>query len=170
MRINTLSVLMLNLSLIIMMSCSTGDQTRKDDNINSTIADNSPIDVEPEEVRRPREYNFRFIGYDINIDDPAWDRRSYYRIYLDKIDAGRTTIGLESQQKTFESKISSNRHLLVVEKWALDEKKGQYIKLNNIEQPKPHYIYFNLPKDKAAVITLKNDPFTNKSDFEVVYE
>ena len=152
------------------LSCSTGDQIKKNEIPESTIANNSPIEVEPETHSAPREYNFKFIGYDINIDDPAWDRRSYYRIYLDKIDAGRTTIGLESQKKTFESNISSNRHLLVVEKWALDEKKGQYVKLNNIEQPKPNFIYFNLPENKAAVITLKNDPFTNKTDFEVVFE
>ena len=169
MRNNQFSAFILGIFLISIISC-TSDQVKKNETKENVIADNSPIEAEPETYTVTREYNFKFIGYDINIDDPAWDRRSYYRIYLDKIDAGRTTIGLESQKKTFESKISSNRHLVEVEKWALDEKKGQYIKLNNIEQPKPNYIYFNLPENKAAVITLKNDPFTNKTEFEVVFE
>lgn len=114
-----------------------------------------------------RSYNFKFIGSDINIDNPERDRRSYYKIYIDKLEAGRTTIGLESQRKTFECKIQSNRHLLMVQKWVLDERKGKYYKLNNIDQPKPNYIYFNQSEDKIVVITLENDILKKRSKFEV---
>ncbi len=122
------------------------------------------------DIETPRdeiEYNFRFIGYDINIDDPEKDRRSYYKIKIDKLEVGRTTIGLESQKKIFESTLTSNRHLLIVEKWALNERKGKYIKLNNIEQPKPDYIYFESYEDKIVIITLKSDPISNRSAFSV---
>ncbi|MBN2401669.1 MAG: hypothetical protein JXN64_04660 [Spirochaetes bacterium] len=159
------------ISLIFLMSCSSGEIIKTEQPIEDTPALPSPADDVTAPELREREYNFVFTGYDINIDDPAWDRRSYYRIYIDKIDAGRTTIGLESQKKTFESKISSNnRHLVIVEKWVLDEKKGQYVKLNNIEQPKPGYLYFDMPDNKTAVVTLKNDPLNNKSEFELEFE
>jgi hypothetical protein len=160
------------LSLVVMFSCSSGDVRKNDIRVEdpqtvTTQINNNTIVPEVQ----PREYNFKFVGFDVNIDDPSWDRRSYYRIFIDKIDAGRTTIGLESQKKTFEAKIAgNNRHLLVVEKWVLDEKKGQYVKLNNIEQPKPGYLYFELPDDKAAVIKLKNDPLNNKSEFLLEFE
>lgn len=114
-----------------------------------------------------REYNFKFVGYDENIENPESDRRAFYKIYIDKLETGRTTIGLESQMKTFSSTISSNRHLLVVEKWVLDEKKMKYVKLNNIDQPKPNYLYFNLPSDSVAVITLKNDTATRRAFFDI---
>ncbi|MDY6970398.1 MAG: hypothetical protein SVR08_17350 [Spirochaetota bacterium] len=120
--------------------------------------------------KEPKNFNFKFIGYDININNPEKDRRSYYQVFIDKIESGRTTIGLESQLKTFEYKIDSNRHLLMVKKWALDEKKGKYYKLNNIEQPKPNYIYFNMPKDKVIVITLVNDVLKNISSFKINFE
>lgn len=151
------------------MSCSSGKQVKVIElpgEIKS--GENKPSEEIPD--NKSKEYNFKFIGYDINIDDPALDRRTYYKIYIDKIDAGRTTIGLESQKKTFEYKIASNRHLLMVEKWVLDEKKGQYVKLNNIEQPKPGYTYFELPDGKVAVIVLKNDPSGNKAEFKVEFE
>jgi hypothetical protein len=163
MRIKSLTTYIL---FMILISCTSSEQIKKADYPEKSEA--SEIGESVESSIKAKDYNFKFIGFDINIDDPAWDRRSYYKIYIDKVETGRTTIGLESQKKVFESKISSNnRHLLIVEKWALDEKKGQYVKLNNIEQPKPDFVYFDLPADKVAIITLKNDPFKNKSEFEV---
>lgn len=151
---------------VILLSCSAEKQIKPVEEVPEP--DNSVIINEP--VKEEKTYNFKFTGYDINIDDPEWDRRTYYKIFIDKVEIGRTTIGLESQMKTFEDKISYNRHLLLVEKWSLDEKKGKYIKLNNIEQPKPHYVYFDLLDGQVVNIILKNDPINNKSLYDVVYE
>ncbi len=103
----------------------------------------------------PERYNLQFTGYSTAIDDPKNDRRSYYKIILNKIDEGRTTFGLESQGKSYEALLEANRHLLVVEKWVLDEKAGQYVKLNNIEQPKPNFFYFNTEKEKIVIVEMK---------------
>ncbi len=142
--------------------CSGTQKSVKDD-----VPDNNQNIVEPP---AEREYNFKFTGYDLNIDNPEKDRRSYYIIKIDKVEVGRTTIGLESQEKTFEYNLTGTRHLLMVEKWALDGKKGKYVKLNNIYQPKPAYIYFTLPDNKAAAITLENDPAANLAVFNIVIE
>jgi len=108
---------------------------------------------------KPGQYNFKFVGYDADIDNPENDRRSYYKVFIDKAEEGRTTTGLESQEKSFEAMLMPNRHLVTVEKWVLDKKEGRYVKLNNIEQPKPNYVYFTLPemkstKDGAAEFTV----------------
>ncbi len=129
-----------------------------------------PLMPEDGRFKHPDTYNFKFIGYDTNISNPENDRRSYYRIYIDKIEIGRTTIGLESQDKSFEARIQPNRHLLVVEKWVLDEKSEKYIKLNNIQQPRPNFVYFGLPEKRIVVVTLKNDAPQNRTSFEIDYE
>ena len=120
--------------------------------------------------REPSSYNFKFVGYDSGIDDPDRDRRAYYRVFLDKEEAGRTTIGLESQDKYLEASIEPNRHLLTVEKWVLDEKMGRYVKLNNIEQPRPNFVYFGVPEKRVVVVTMKNDVRDNRAVFEVDFE
>lgn len=101
--------------------------------------------------QRKTGYNFSFTVRDVEINNPAFDRRSYYKVYINKAEAGRTTIGLESQKKTFEAKLPRNRHLLEVEKWVLNEKAGGYEKLNNIAQPKPSFYYFDIKKDNDIV-------------------
>jgi hypothetical protein len=169
MRIFTACYLFIVSAVII--SCSTGEQVKDNNQKEYPITDNQVITDNNAAVNvQPKEFNFKFVGYDINIDNPELDRRSYYKIIIDKVEAGRTTIGLESQKKIFEAKISNDRHLLAVEKWALDEKKGQYVKLNNIEQPKPAFTYFEVQEKKAAQITLVNDPQENKSEFQVELE
>ena len=70
------------------------------------------------------EYNFKLIGLDKNINNPVDDRRSYYKVYINKIEAGRTTIGLESQSKIFKTILQNNNHLLIIEKWILDKRKN----------------------------------------------
>lgn len=110
--------------------------------------------------------NLFFSGFDTGIDNPEMDRRSYYRIFLDKVEVGRTTTGLESQVKIYRGSLDSNRHLIRVEKWVLDKKKGRYIKLNNINQPKPNFIYFNIP-EKGNVIIKMITSEGNRTNFTV---
>lgn len=119
--------------------------------------------------RTPEDYNFRFIGYDTDVSNPDDDRRSYYKLFIDKAEEGRTTTGLESQQKTYEGNLQPNRHLVTIEKWVLDQKSGRYVKLNNIEQPKPNFVYFDLPEDRIVIIRMISTK-EGVSDFKIDYE
>lgn len=101
------------------------------------------------------KYNFSLVAFNSEIDNPKKDRLSFYVVYVDKIEAGRTTTGLESQEKYFEVSLTNNKHLITVEKWVLDESKGRYVKLNNIDQPKPNYIYISIEKDKITRVVIK---------------
>ncbi len=100
--------------------------------------------------------NFYIYIYDSDIDNPENDRRCYYMIYIDKVEAGRTTTGLESQEKYFDTHLSNNRHLIKVEKWILNESLGRYVKMNNIDQPKPDFIYINIDEEKTVKVKLKS--------------
>ncbi|MBP7735798.1 MAG: hypothetical protein KA369_07490 [Spirochaetes bacterium] len=122
-----------------------------------------------ETYRLPEKYNFRFIGRDVEIDNPDNDRRSYYKLIIDKADEGRTTTGLESQEKIYEATLAPNRHLVTVEKWVLDQKSSRYIKLNNIEQPKPNFIYFDVPEKKIVVVDMKTAK-DGKAEITIDYE
>ncbi len=117
----------------------------------------------------PEKYNVRVIAYDTDIRNPQDDRRCYYRLVFDKIIEARTTTGLESQEKTYEAKLSANKHLLLVEKWILDEAEGRYVKLNNVEQPKPNYFYFDIPDNRVVIITLNIDR-TGRAIFTTDFE
>jgi len=114
--------------------------------------------------------NFRFIAYDTEIANPDDDKRCYYKVFIDKIDAGRTTIGLESQKKYFEAKLSPNTHLIVIEKWVLDEREGEYKKLNNILQPKPNFYYFETRSNAVTEVTMVNDKKTNRAQYSVTMQ
>ena len=128
-----------------------------------------PVKDNGDNYRTPDKFNFRFLGSDTEINNPDNDRRSYYKIYIDKADEGRTTTGLESQEKAYETALSPNRHLITVEKWVLDQKTSRYVKLNNIEQPKPNFFYFDLPENRIVKIemkSLKDGQTEYKVDFE----
>ncbi len=100
--------------------------------------------------------NFRITIVDTDITNPEKDRRCFYWIYIDKQKAGRTTVGLESQNKVFESNLEPNNHLVRIEKWILEDEQKRYVKLNNIEQPKPDFIYVTVEKNKASYILVKS--------------
>ena len=124
---------------------------------------------ESDEYRKPGVYNFKFVGFDTDIKNPDNDRRSYYKIFIDKNEEGRTTTGLESQEKTFEIMLTPNRHLVTIEKWVLDQKTGRYIKLNNIEQPKPNYVYFSLPEGRIVIVELRCMK-DGAAEYRLIYE
>jgi hypothetical protein len=131
----------------------------------------SPIPTATSQTyKKPQGYNVRFVAVDLGIDDPAKDRRSYYRILIDKVEAGSTTNALESQEKVFETTLDPGRHLITIEKFVLDEKKGRFIKLNNIDQPKPDYCYFRAQADRIAVIKLLYYPKSRVSTYLSEFE
>jgi len=120
--------------------------------------------------RLPGEYNLFFRAHSVKIGDPSRDRRCYYRIFINRVEAGRTSTGLESQYVAFETKLPVNRHVIEVEKWVLSKREGGYVKLNRIDQPKPNFFYFDIPEKRIVVITLKTDAESGKSSFGLEHE
>jgi hypothetical protein len=112
------------------------------------------------EYKKPGAYNFRLSIYS-DRSDPKTDRRCYYKIYVNKVDSGRTDTGLESQKKIFTSMLEPNKHLIQVVKYVLDEKDERYVKLNNIYQPRPGYIYVDTYSDRIVELSIQHN--TNKN-------
>ncbi len=108
---------------------------------------------------RVSPFNFIITLYDRDIENPENDRRSYYEIYIDKAESCRTTIGLESQKKIFETNLTPDRHLVKIEKWILDDSQGRYIKLNNLYQPKPDFIYVNIEEGKVIRVNVESTKY-----------
>ncbi len=123
------------------------------------------------EYKLPYNYNVKLIIKDSSISNPNNDRRCFYKVFLNKVEAGRSTIGLESQEKHIEFKLENNRHLIKVEKYVLSEKKGSYEKVNNIDQPKPDYIYFDSVNDRILIIELNHKTASgNSGEFILNFE
>ena len=121
--------------------------------ISCSGSNNLVREIEPTHQKYKDEFNLEIVCVVDGIADPSQDRRSFYKIYINKNESGRTTTGLESQRKFLKMRLEPNRHLLKIEKWVLDPEMKTYRKLNNIEQPRPAYVYFDLPEGKYMIIT-----------------
>ncbi len=149
------SFIIILISGIIVSACGSGQKQT-----NSTSGSS---------YKEPHSYNLKFIVSNEAITDPSEDKRSYYRIFINKATEGRTTIGLESQKKAYKTKLSPNKHLLEIKKFVLDKKRKKYIPLNNIHQPKPPFIYVTIPKDKIVVVKMKVSK-SNKAEYTQTFE
>ena len=105
---------------------------------------------------------------DTGIMDPENDRRSYYRVFIDKIEVGRTEIGLESQIKKFATTTEPNSHLLRIEKYVLDEKNDRYVKVNNIDQPRPNFFYFDNTDKRNLKIEIIHTVDTHHAEYRLI--
>ena len=154
-------------------ACSGGSSVMKSDPVilNGPVSKADSTGVQLSEYKHPYNYNVKLIIKDSSINNPNNDRRCFYKVYVNKIEAGRSSIGLESQEKHIEFTLENNRHLLKVEKYILNEKKGSYEKLNNIDQPKPDYVYFDSASDKILIIELNHKSASaNSGEFSLSFE
>lgn len=126
------------------------------------------ISTETEKDIRDINTNLRVVVYNDEITDPKDDYRSFYKVFINKIEEGRTTIGLESQKKVFEIYLSPNRHLVHIEKWILDEKNNRYVKVNNVDQPKPDFAYVDVQEHKILELNFSIN-LSNSASISIDY-
>jgi hypothetical protein len=102
--------------------------------------------------KKPEEFDFQLIIK----GEPSLTQteKIYYRVFIDKEEIGRTSIGIPGEEKSLDAMISPDSHILTIEKYQLDERKGKYVKLKNIEQPKPDFFTFSLPGDRIIIINI----------------
>jgi hypothetical protein len=122
-----------------------------------------------ERFKRPVTYNFRLITLGTEINSVNENRRSYYRVFIDKKEEGRTTTGFESQDRVFDAKLQPGRHFLEIEKWVLDVRTNGYVKLNNIDQPKPNFFYFESNDDRIVLVKLIDNRY-ERAFFTIEFE
>ena len=88
--------------------------------------------------------NVFFNCIDKGKADPSEDKTIYYKIYLDRELAAKTTSGLFFQKKKLSLRLSAGRYLFFAERWYLEESGDneipEYKRANNVWQMKPMYI------------------------------
>jgi len=79
------------------------------------------------------------------------DRIIFYKIFIDGVEAGRTATGISPVSKVFTADIDSGKyHVITPERWELDRKKEEYVRMNNVYQPKPVKLY--IPENRIVKI------------------
>lgn len=80
---------------------------------------------------------------------PQSERLTFFKIFLDKYEIGRTEPTIGSRLKIFKKEVKAGRHLIMAERWELFEK--SYKRVKNILQPMP--VYFT--SEPGGIIRLK---------------
>jgi hypothetical protein len=95
------------------------------------------------------------------------ERRCYYRIFSGSNELGRTSIGPESRLKCFEAMLRPGRHQLTLEKYVLNETEGRYLKVNNIEQPRPASVTVEIPNNRVIDIRVEHSNRGSAADYRI---
>ena len=140
------------------------DTTVKADEVKEKKKDSTDI-FEPG-YKKPENANIRLIV----SGSTAAESVVYYRVFIDDEDAGRTTIGEDAAEKSFQSLIEPATHTLTVEKYILDNTKDKYVRVKNIDQPKPDSFTFDLPEDRILVIRLVDNGGDAQSEYRTEFE
>lgn len=95
--------------------------------------------------KRTMPDNFFLEAVDKGSSDPKDDRVVYYKIFLDKEIAAKTSSGLFYQKKKTSLYLAPGRYLFYAERWYLEEAGessdiAEYKRANNVWQMKPMYI------------------------------
>ncbi|MEJ5362956.1 MAG: hypothetical protein WHV26_12925 [Spirochaetota bacterium] len=123
-----------------------------DDRIVFVTDDNDTevIDIKEKKVVYHYSNNVQFAvssdyTVELSVNDlPTQEKatRIFYKIYCNGQDYGRTEPVLSINQSKIQLNLSSGQyHEMVIERWRLDENSQQYIRDNNIRQPKPVILF-----------------------------
>ena len=109
----------------------------------------------PETVKGKTE-NVFLESQDRGSSNPEDDRTIYYKIYLDKELAAKTSSGLFFQKKKLSLRLDPGKYLFFAERWYLDDSSGddvpEYKRANNVWQMKPIYIEVPEKPDTLKII------------------
>ncbi|MCL2025582.1 MAG: hypothetical protein FWG92_02120 [Leptospirales bacterium] len=90
----------------------------------------------------PENYNLVFEATDTMQSSTADNRIIFYKVFINGVEAGRTETGIAPVSKIFTANLDSGKyHVISPERWELDRKKEEYVRVNNVHQPKPVRIY-----------------------------
>ena len=90
----------------------------------------------------PESYNLVFEGADTMQSATTDNKIIFYKIFIDGVEVGRTETGIAPVSKVFTVSLDSGKyHVISPERWELDRKKEEYVRMNNVYQPKPVKVY-----------------------------
>ncbi len=97
------------------------------------------------------DYTIEFKINDLPTGEKA--SRVFYKVYCDGKDYGRTEPVLSINESAIQLNVAAGQyHEIIVERWRLDETENQYVRDNNIRQPRPITVF--VYPDRIMIITL----------------
>jgi hypothetical protein len=153
------------LLLIIVSGCASENIRNEDLKDNEVHVDN---------YKKPSAYNLKIVAYEaqtnLSKNNDSIDQ-SFYRIFINEIDYGRTDISISNEIKTFTIMLDNGKKPLIrLEKYILDTNKGKYIRVKNIYQPKAYSCVSPILSDKITLITFLMDEMNGKTEINVNFE
>lgn len=139
--------------------------------------DTEVIDIKEKRVVYRYSTNVQFAvssdyTVEISINDlptGAKPSRVFYKIYCDGQDFGRTEPMLAINKSMIQLNLAAGQyHEIVIERWRLDETSGEYVRDNNIRQPKPVIIYVYLGRIIVVSLTHTGLEYKVVSGFKVI--
>jgi len=121
------------------------EKREKEDNTIINISKN-PINAYP----KNKKVKVRFI-FDAEINNVQNDVEAYAEVYLDKKNIGITEQKLLSQEKNFEFETTYEKHLLQIVVFLQDQAKKKWVRLKNIDQPRPIYFAPNISYENLYI-------------------
>jgi hypothetical protein len=130
------------------------------DTIDKGSDEKSPTAVE---YIKPEGYNFIIKCMNTSLENT---KKSFIKIYINDEEVGRTETGYDHDAVSYQSLLEMNKTLeLRVEKYILDDQKGRYIKMRNIDQPKPDRYRFLIPEGRILIVNFSLNSETHESSF-----
>lgn len=84
------------------------------------------------------------------------EKMLFYKLFVDGRYSGRTTTGPAQQSRRCTLKLDENEyHIIRMERWELPAGKEDYVRVNNIAQPRPLRIY--MPSNRLLKISVTRD-------------
>lgn len=139
--------------------------------------DTEVIDIKEKRVVYRYNSNIQFAinsdyTVEITINDlPTGEKSSrvFYKIYCDGQDFGRTEPMLAINQSMIQLNLAAGQyHEIVIERWRLDETSDEYVRDNNIRQPKPVITYVYPGRIIVVSITYTGLEYKVVSGFKVI--
>ncbi|MGQ9843999.1 MAG: hypothetical protein ACUVRK_10595 [Spirochaetota bacterium] len=139
--------------------------------------DTEVIDLKEKRVVYRYNCNIQFaISSDYTVemtinDLPTGEKslRVFYKIYCDGQDFGRTEPMLAINQSMIQLNLAAGQyHEIIIERWRLDETLDEYVRDNNIRQPKPVIIYVYPGRIIVVSLTYTGLEYTVVSGFKVI--
>ncbi len=156
------------LSLIIFFSCSSKEQTINSQNIKDT--DKTDL-IQDTNYKKPYDYNFIFNVIHDQSNSSERSEKMFFRLFIDNIEIGRTETGRISESVSFRGMIPTERNQeLRIVMYLLDSMKGRYVKVRNIEQPKPDRFMFSIPADRIMIVNLSISGPSGETTFTTDFE
>lgn len=155
--------IIIGLPIASLLMCVSSGQSIVSDKIDTVEEGTEGKSISAVEYIKPEGYNFRIKCMNTSLENT---KKSFIKIYINDEEVGRTETGYDNDAVSYQTLLEMNKTLeLRVEKYILDDQKGRYVKMRNIDQPKPDRYRFLIPEGRILIVNFYLNSETRESSF-----